>query len=255
MNRKLFFYIIAFLVILSNVFSDFKDNNKEEKLKLNIKFTGGLSQDFNFVNNQDLGFWGFVDSSVELEYFSGYFFGMILSIRPVKSMELFTDITILRSSLLMGKKGSYFKGISVWDADPNHEDSISPVLPNDIYYISKANMGRLGAKFIYSMDVLEPYIGLAFGLVPYEIAFGNKDGSTTYSEILVDVATVYSLIFGLNFDFKSNGKKLITLEIFFEVGSATTESKVMRDWIWQGWTYHSQFPVVPAYRFGVTLGF
>ena len=114
---------------------------------------------------------------------------------------------------------------------------------------------RLGAKFIYPINNLEPYIGLAFGLVPYEIAFGNKDGSRAYSEILVDVAAAYAFILGVDFNFKLNNKKFMTLGIFFELGGVATEPTVMRDWIWQGWTYHAQFPVVPAYRFGVTLGF
>ncbi|MEO0254438.1 MAG: hypothetical protein ABIN20_03325 [candidate division WOR-3 bacterium] len=255
MDKKIISFIV--FAFISNLFSAPQDSEKKEKFKLNIKFIGGFSKDLYATHNQSVGFWGFVDPNIDREYFDGYFFGMSLGIRPLKKIGLFLDIAILRSGLLMGKKGSYFEGIAVWDADPNHEDNISPTLPNDIYYISKATMGRIGAKFIYPVtEVVEPYLGIALGLVPYEIAFGNKDGSRAYSQILSDIALTYALILGTDFNLKSDHKNIMTLGIFFEIGGTATEpGTVMEDWIWQGWTYHAQFPVVPAYRFGVNLGF
>ncbi len=257
MNKKMIFYIIFIFSIFNNLFSEPQESQRKEKLRWTIGFIGGFSRDLYATHNQDVGFWGFVDPNINREYFGGYFFGMSLGIRPFKNIEIFMDITILRSGVLMGKKGSYFEGIAVWDADPNHEDNISPTLPNDIYYISKATMGRIGAKFVYPLaNVVEPYIGIAIGLVPYEIAFGNKNGSRAYSQILTDVLPAYGLILGSDFNIKSGEKNLMRTGIFFEIGGVATESgTVMEDWIWQGWTYHAQFPVVPAYRFGVSLGF
>lgn len=255
MNKKITFFIV--FIFVNNLFSAPENSQKKEKLEWNIKFIGGFSQDLYATHNQSLGFWGFVDPNINRDYFGGYFFGISLGIRPWKNIEFFMDLTILRSSLFMGKKGSYFKGIAVWDADPEHEDDISPTLPNNIYYISKSNMGRIGAKFIYPVaQVVEPYIGTALGLVPYEIAFGNKNGSRAYSEILTDVAIGYALILGSDFNLKWENINLMTLGLFFELGGVATETgTIMKNWIWQGWTYHAQFPVVPAYRLGFTLGF
>lgn len=250
-------FIISIFVIANNLFSMSQDSQKKEKLDWNFKFMGGFSQDLYATHNQSLGFWGFVDPNINRDYFGGYFFGINLGIRPWKNIEFFMDLIVLRSSLLMGKKGSYFEGIAVWDADPNHEDDVSPTLPNDIYYISKANMGRIGAKFIYpASKTVEPYVGIAFGLVPYEIAFGNKNGSRAYSQVLTDVELTYGLILGSDFNLKSGEKNLMTLGLFFEYGGVATEpGTIMEDWIWQGWTYHAQFPVVPAFRFGMSFGF
>lgn len=243
---------ILFLVLLFSLIFNIFINAQQNRDIIKIKFIGGLSTDFDFTSNKNYGFWGFVDESVETQYFSGYKFGIIIGFNFLKYVEPFIDLTILKSSLLMGKAGSRLKGIAIWDADPNHTSSLSPLLPNDIYYISKATMGRMGLKFILPTKInVGPYAGFALGVVPYEIAFGNKDGTRAYSEIISDVVTIFSLVFGTEFNLE-----VFTLGLFFEYGGAATEvGVVMNDWIWQGWTYHAQFPIVPAFRGGITLSF
>ncbi len=250
------FFILFFIVVLTfsvNIMAD--EEKKEESFKM--KVIAALSNDVSFTNNKDAGFWGFVDENAEKQYFGGYMFGMIMALRFSENLELFMDITILRSNLLMGKAGSYLKGIAVWDANPNHSSSISPILDNDIYYISKATMGRVGGRFIYPInDIVEPYIGLAAGLVPFEIGFGNQDGSRAYSDIINEIAVTYALIFGSDFNLIADNKKILTIGLFLEFGGSATEPGTeITNWIWQNWTYHAQFPVIPAYRLGFTLSF
>lgn len=248
MKNFIFFVSIIFIF---NIYIYAQNENKKEDI-FTMKVIGALSNDVTFTNNKDVGFWGFSDESIDKQYFSGYLYGMILSFRFSEYFDLFMDITILRSSLLMGKAGSRLKGIAVWDADPNHTSTISPPLSNDIYFISKATMGRIGIRVIYPVNnIFEPYVGLAAGIVPYEIAFGNQDGSRAYSDIINEVAPIYALIVGS--DLKMD---VLTLGLFLEIGGAASESgTIMGNWLWQGWTYHAQFPIVPAYRVGLTLGF
>jgi hypothetical protein len=63
------------------------------------------------------------------------------------------------------------------------------------------------------------------------------------------------LSFGVDFNILSQNKILLKIGPYFEIGGLVTEPETeMHDWIWQGWTYHAQFPIVPAYRFGIILG-
>ncbi|MGC8964314.1 MAG: hypothetical protein ACP5KI_02975 [Brevinematia bacterium] len=252
----LIFVSISFFTTL-NLFADEVVEQKKEGI-LNFKILGALSIDQQFVNNNDVGFWGFSDiNNIEKQIFGGYLFGMVIGYRFVKNFDIFLDISVLRSKILMGKAGDTLKGIAIWDADPNHTSSISPQLTNDIYYISKATMGRIGARFVYPInDIIEPNVGLAVGLVPYEIAFGNEDGSRAYSEVLSDILPIYAFIIGIDFNIYAGKENLMTIGLFFEInGSATEAGTKMSNWIWQGWTYHAQFPVVPAFRYGLSLGF
>ncbi|MCM8832291.1 MAG: hypothetical protein NC918_08885 [Candidatus Omnitrophica bacterium] len=251
MSKKFLIFFI-FTIFAVNIYAD---KDKKNQL-LDIKFLGGISQSDDFTSNKSVGFWGFVDYSVEEEIPGGYFGGISLTYRLSRFFSLFGDIAISKTVLLMGKKGSYLKGGAIWAADPSHRSSTSPTLPNDIYYISKATMGRIGLKLIYPSEILEPYTGIAFGIVPYEIGFGNKDGSRAYSDILYDVSSISSLIFGTDFNINFNKKNFMTLGLFFEIGASVTEvSTEITNWIWTGWTYTAQFPIIPRYRFGLNLGF
>lgn len=250
---KNFLVISFFVIFIFCLISNLAASNK-----FYIKADFGFSEDWGFVSNDDVGFWGFIDENIsEKQVFNGYFYGMDMGFKISKSFDMFLDMYVSQASLLMGNAGHNFKGMSVWDANPSHDSQVSPTLPYDIYFISKATIGRVGFRYFYQINkFLEPNIGFAFGVVPYQIAFGNKDGSKAYSDIIFDIGTIYSLIFGFDFNFYSLEQKIMSLCLFFEVGgTATKPSTVMNNWIWENWTYHAQFPVVPSFRFGISLGF
>ncbi|MEN3014072.1 MAG: hypothetical protein ABDH23_05625 [Endomicrobiia bacterium] len=240
-----------FCSILFFVSANLFPNQKEDIIK--IKFIGGIATESDPISNQSLGFWGFAGENIEKQYLDGYEFGMVLDISFTKHFITFLDIFIINSKLFMGKAGNVLKGPAIRAADPHYSSSVSPVLPKDIYYISKASVGRVGIKFTIpsKVDNFNPYIGLAFGIVPYEIGFGNNDGSVAYSEIISDFTYIYSLILGMDFKFS-----FLNLGLFFDYGAAFTETGVvMNNWIWEGWSYKTQFPVVPAFKFGITFSF
>jgi hypothetical protein len=221
-----------------------------------INFNGGLATEPEFVNNQDLGFWGFVDyNGIEKQIYGGYQWGISMAYRPAKYFDLFLNILLARYKLLMGKEGHQLKGPSIWDASGGTY-SISPPLPHDIYYISKVSLGQIGVRLIYPIEKsLEPYIGLGLNVGSYQIAFGNKNGSRAYSEILNGEKIGPNLIFGVNFNIFSQNKVLLKISPYFElVGLVGDTGTGMHDWIWKGWTYNSQLPIVPRYRFGIILG-
>lgn len=221
-----------------------------------MNFNGGFATDPEFVNNQDVGFWGFVDQNgIEKQIYGGYQWGMSMAYRPAKYFDLFLNILLAQYQLLMGKEGHQLKGPSIWDASGGNYD-ISPPLPHDIYYISKVVLGQIGVRLIYPIEKsLEPYIGLGLNIDSYQSAFGNEDGSRAYSKILYGEKMGLNLIFGVNFNIFSQNKVLLKISPYFELGGLVSETGTeMHDWIWQGWTYHAQFPIVPAYRFGIILG-
>jgi len=178
-----------------------------------------------------------------------------MAYRPTKYFDLFLNILLARYKLLMGKEGHQLRGIAIWDASGGTYE-ISPPLPHDIYYVSKVVLGQMGMRLIYPIKKsLEPYIGLGLNIGSYQTAFGNEDGSRAYSEILYGKKMNLQLSFGVNFNILSQNKVLLKIGPYFEIGDLVTETGTeMHDWIWQGWTYHSQFPIVPAYRFGIILG-
>jgi hypothetical protein len=248
---------ISLLVLLNGAIYAQTDGGTEYWNTFGISFVGGFASDPEFVNNQDLGFWGFVDENgIEKQIYGGYQWGISVAYRPAKYFDLFLNILSAQYQLLMGKEGHQLKGISIWDASGGTYDIISPPLPHDIYYISKVVLGQMGVRLIYPIEKsLEPYIGLGLNIGSYQSAFGNEDGSRAYSEILYGEEIGPNLIFGVNFNLLSQNKILLKISPYFELfGLVGDTGTGMHDWIWQGWTYHAQFPIVPAYRFGIILG-
>jgi hypothetical protein len=221
-----------------------------------MNFNGGLATGPEFVNNQDLGFWGFVDhNGIEKQIYGGYQWGISMAYRPMKYFDLFLNVLLARYKLLMGKEGHQLFCPFMWNVLGPY--NLSPPLPHDIYYISKVSLGQIGVRLIYPIEKsLEPYIGLGLNVGSYQIAFGNKNGSRAYSEILNGEKIGRNLIFGVNFNILSQNKILLKISPYFEIGGLATEvGTEMHDWIWQGWTYETQFPIVPPYRFGIILGY
>ena len=247
---------ILLLVLLSGPIYAQTDGKINYWTPFSMNFNGGLATGPEFVNNQDLGFWGFVDyNGIEKQIYDGYQWGISMAYRPAKYFDLFLNILLARYKLLMGKEGHQLKGPSIWYASGGTY-SISPPLPHDIYYISKVSLGQIGVRLIYPIEKsLEPYIGLGLNVGSYQIAFGNKNGSRAYSEILNGEKIGRNLIFGVNFNILSQNKILLKISPYFEIGGLATEGAEMHDWIWQGWTYRVQFPIVPHYRFGIILGY
>ena len=223
-----------------------------------INFNGGFATAPQFVNNQNLGFWGFVDyNGIEKQIYGGYQWGIGVAYRPAKYFDLFINILLAQYKLLMGKEGHQLMGISIWAASGGTY-IVSPPLPQDIYYVSKVNLGQIGMRLMYPIEEsLEPYIGLGLNVGSYQIAFGNKDGSIAYSEILYGETIGLNLIFGVNFNILSQNKILLKISPYFELGGLVSDTETgMHDWIWQGWTYPSLgLPIVPPYRFGIILGY
>ena len=222
-----------------------------------INFNGGFATAPQFVNNQNLGFWGFVDyNGIEKQIYGGYQWGIGVAYRPAKYFDLFINILLAQYKLLMGKEGHRLMGISIWAASGGTY-IVSPPLPQDIYYVSKVNLGQIGMRLMYPIEEsLEPYIGLGLNVGSYQIAFGNKNGSIAYSEILYGETIGLNLIFGVNFNILSQNKILLKISPYFELGGLVSDTETgMHDWIWQGWTYPSLgLPIVPPYRFGIILG-
>ncbi len=228
---------------------------KKEDGMFRFGFFGAWTQDYGFTANDDLGFWGFRGENVEKQYFGGYMFGIVLGLRLSNAMETYIDAGNAYSSLLMGKKGYSLHGMSIWDADPNHESSTSPVLDRDVYYVSKVTFMRVGTKIILSIDeFMETYLGLGVGLAAYEIGFGNRDGSRAYSEIVYDTAPTFAITFGYDYNIFIENQRICSIGFFFEIaGTPKEESTTMRNWLWEGWTYHFHSPVFPAFRLGLRL--
>jgi hypothetical protein len=246
---------ILLLVLLNGPIYVQIDDKTNYWKSFDIRFVGGFATDLWSSNNQDIGFWGFVDPDIDEQIYGGYQWGMSMAYRPAKYFDLFLNILLAQYQLLMGKEGHQLNGISIWDASGGNYD-ISPPLPHDIYYVSKAVLGQIGMRLIYPIKkYFEPYIGLGLNIGSYQIAFGDEDGSRAYSEILYGEKMILYLSFGVDFNILSQDKILLKIGPYFEIGGLVTEPGTeMHDWIWQGWAYHAQFPIVPAYRFGIILG-
>lgn len=250
--KKFKLLIISFTVIISCLLV-VECNSTQKKFQLDFKLAGGFSQDWEFVNSHNLGFWGFSDSQVPYDVHKGYFFGITMSGEISKSFKLFLNFDILRNSLLLGKAGSYLKGPTIRYSDPNQTSNISPILNNDIYYHSHSVAGKIGLKIGYPISNFNPYIGFAFGIVPFNVFFGNETGDSAYSDIISDVTTISSIIFGADIEIPYMGQKFMNIGGFVEIGGAAA-SLTITNWIWQGWTYTSSLPIVPGFRLGLSIG-
>ncbi len=247
---------ILLLVLLNEPIYAQTDSTTKYWETFSMGFIGGLATGPKFVNNQDLGFWGFVDQNgIEKQIYGGYQWGISMAYRPMKYFDLFLNVLLARYKILMGKEGHQLFCPFMWNVLGPY--NLSPPLPHDIYYISKVSLGQIGVRLIYPIEKsLEPYIGLGLNVGSYQIAFGNKNGSRAYSEILNGEKIARNLIFGVNFNIISQNKILLKISPYFEIGGLATEAGTeMHDWIWQGWTYETQFPIVPHYRFGIILGY
>jgi len=218
-------------------------------------FSGGFATGPMFVNNQNIIYWGFADPFIGTQIFSGYQMGAGLALRPAKYFDLFSNIYLGEYKLLMGIEGHPLIGPAIWVASGGTYD-ISPPLPQDIYYISDGGMMQIGVRLIYPVEkYFEPYIGLGLNIGAYKFYFGNKDGSEAYSEILYRENMMgLNLSLGVNFNIFSENKLFLTISPYFELGGLVSDVETMPNWIWMGWTYSAQFPIVPRYRFGIILG-
>ncbi len=262
MNSKIVFIFSCFSLILSSsVFAQNENNKNEKKQIIETKFNFGYAYEMNFVHNKQLGYWGFSDYSVEKDYLDGFQLGVGFNLLLGEYFNIFFDLNRIKSSILLGKSGSYLHGMAIWSASQtnmNYGINDSPILNRDVYYISKTTFGQLGMEAKFPVDKhVTPYLGFGIGMAVYEAGFGNKEASRKYSDLLTGVENFYFLRFGMNFHVYDKETKLFSIGLFYERGRGVTEKtgQEITNWLWEGWTYKNQFIVVPMNRMGIQLIF
>lgn len=254
---------MGFFVIIVALFHFTPAQNESDKNKnkiLETKFNFGYAYDMNFVHNKQYGYWGFTDPDVKKDYLDGFQFGVGFNLLLGKYLNLFFDLNRVKSSILLGTSGSYLHGIAIWAASQtnmNYMINDSPILDRDIYYISKTTFGELGMEAKFPIDkFVTPYLGFGLGLATYEAAFGNKEGSRKYSDLISGVENFYFIRLGMNFNIYDKETRLFSFGLFYERGRGVTETgQEITNWLWEGWTYRNQFIVVPMNRIGLQLVF
>lgn len=261
MRLKIKIIIGCSLLVLSDLFFA-QDENKNDK-KNNIietKFNFAYAYDMNFVHNKQYGYWGFVDYNVKKDYLDGFQFGIGFNLLLGKYFSIFFDLNRVKSSILLGASGSYLHGMAIWAASQTNMNYVindSPILDRDVYYISKTTYGEFGMDGKFPIDKsVTPFLGFGLGLATYEAAFGNKEGTRKYSDLITGVENFYFIRLGINFNIYEKDTKLFSFGLFYERGRSVTDIGVeITNWLWQGWTYSNQFIVVPMSRLGIQLIF
>jgi hypothetical protein len=250
------------LIIKTPIYSQNENNpkKKEDKKVVETKFNYGYAFDMNYLHNNQVGYWGFVDDNIEKENLDGFLFGVGFNFLLGKYFNLFFDLNRVKSSILLGKTGSYLHGPSIWGAsntNMNYAIFDSPVLDRDIYYVSKTTYGVLGLDAKFPIDKsITPYLGFGLGMASFQAGFGNEKGSRLYSDLLTGVENFYLIRLGMNFNIYDKETKLFSIGLYYERGRSVTDvSQEITNWLWQGWTYRNQFIVVPMNRMGIQLIF
>jgi len=260
MKKILTGFFILFIFLNKILFGEISFQNTSEN---NYWNSFGFSAIFGFgvnpweMGGNYLGHWGFVDENLNnKELFNGYQCGGSINFRITKYSDIFLNLLIGEYKVLLGKEGNVLTGPAIYDASGGQWHPDSPPLPQDIYYISKVFLSQIGVKGIYPITkFVEPCVGLGLNIASYECAFGNKDGSRAYSEILANINYGLNLSFGLYFNIIMNNKIVLKFGPYFEIGHVVTDSMEMNNWIWGGWKYHNQFLITTYYRYGITFGY
>jgi len=252
-----FFILFMFLnnLLLGEI--NFKNISDNYWNSFGFNIVGGFGINPWEMGGNYIGHWGFVDRDLDSkELFGGYQWGMGISYRPIKYFDIFLNVLLGEYKVLLGKKGNVLHGDAIFDASGGKWHPDSPPLQQDIYYISKVYLSQIGTKGIYPITkFVEPYIGLGLNIASYECAFGNKEATKAYSEILTGMGYGINLTFGVSFNIILNNKIVLKFGPYFEIGHVVTGSKEMNNWIWEEWKYHNQFLITTYYRYGITLGY
>jgi hypothetical protein len=253
--KRLILIIIVFCLIFANLFAAQVGKGGDEG-----KYWNTVSFRFMGTLNMDL-FAGFDFNTPSLKQegsfmLEGYSFGTGIFIRPLKFFDVFADINYHRTKFLVGKAGEVLTGpwVNVVFGTPT-----SPPLDNDTYYHSSVFFLRPGIRLIYPKNKkVEPWFGVSYGFAIWEVSFGSKDQSKTYSDIVTGDNSGFTLLAGTDFHFydKKTGKRLMTFGLFFDWGRVLAAPLHMDNLFWDGcaWDSEQQTPGIPAFRFGVSLG-
>lgn len=218
---------------------------------LSFRFMGTLNSEWSFANRMNL--FAFYDPNLDVynEVPTGFAFGTGMHYRPAKYYDLFMDISFHRTQFLVGKKGDTLRGPWIVVQFGGN----SPVLSNDVYYSAQTGFLRLGGRAIYPINKsIEPWVGFAYGLAAWQVAFSNKDMSTAYSDVVSGQNFGYSILAGVDFNILSQGRKFMTIGAFFDGGRVIASPLKFNDLIWIGHSYESTAsPAILPLRLGVSI--
>lgn len=189
--------------------------------------------------------------------FSGYGFGVGIFVRPFKNFDFFFDINHYRTKSFIAHEGDRLVGNIAFEWMDQGFGNDIPKAPHDLYYGAKTYFAKLGGRFIFPVNrFIEPWVGLGYGLLTYEVAIGNKDLSRAYTDVITGTATAFTLTAGIDFNLfasSPDAKKLMGLSIFADLGRQVPTTD-FDNFLWQGLKYHiTQTPVLPYFRFGLAL--
>ncbi len=228
--------------------------------ELTIRLMGLLTMEQNF--NNAFNMFGFHDPNLDTgsaanattnDVPEGFAFGGGISYRPSKYFEVSLDGTYHKSTLLVGAEGNRLVGPNMpldWIIDGG-----TPVLTKDVYYGAKSYFLKLSVRLFYPLSKsLEPWIGVGFGPAKYEVAFGNKNLSSAFSDIVSGMTTGYALSAGLDLNLLIENKRFLTLSLFADTARLSSKSLHFDNLIWDGWSVDiSHAPVVLPLRLGLAL--
>ncbi len=258
MNRKLIFteaVLIAFICL--NAYSQ---DDKAKKYWNTVEFhfnifycteeRGANSTDLLKIQNVD-------NTELTFKTFDGFAYGAGLFVRPVKYFDILFDINYNLTKSFIANEGDRLTGPDlVYDWVMNGSGEIPPA-PNDLYYGAKTFYAKLGGRFIFPVRrSIEPWVGIGFGLLTYEIAIGNKKLSRAYTDIVTGSATSPTFMAGVDFnlfDPKMGDKKQLGVSLFAEIGRCAISTEYS-SFLWENYKYNiKSTPALMEFRFGLAL--
>lgn len=153
-------------------------------------------------------------------YDFSYGFGISIDYRIQKFLALSMDGGFNTWKLKLANKDGYSYG--QWVAEQtNYNTAVIGPFTMDTYYYMDCTSIRMGARYIFSEEIFQPWAGAALGFFAWQATVGNRKESLKYGTPDSGFSPGYSLLAGVDIVIKD-----ITFRVFGDYGSALAKPRI-----------------------------
>jgi len=91
----------------------------------------------------------------------------------------------------------------------------------DTYYYMDTTAIRFGARYVFSEEKLQPWVGAGFGFYAWQATIGNRKEGLKYGDPDSGLSIGYSFLAGIDFVFGD-----ISLRVYVDYGSAVANPRI-----------------------------